>query len=108
MCRLLGGGGLGGIADTGDPDFDPAIRGQAVDEGSPGLDGITLGAGDRVALAIALDAHLVCGQPLANQEVGDRVRDENKGQRATELRQRHISELLPSIGAVNANRSQPS
>ena len=57
-------GGLGGIADAGDPDFDPAIRGQAVDEGSPGLDGITLGAGDRVALAVALDAHLVGGQPL--------------------------------------------
>ena len=28
MCRLLGGGGLGGIADTGDPDFGPAIGGQ--------------------------------------------------------------------------------
>jgi len=31
------------------------------------------GRARRVALAIALDAHLVCGQPLANQEVGDRA-----------------------------------
>ena len=55
---------------AGDAHFDAAIRCQAGDQLSLGLDAVTLGAGDRVGFTTTFDGYLASRQTLANQEVG--------------------------------------
>lgn len=60
---------LSHFLNAGDAHFNTTIRGQAGDQLSLGLDAVTLGAGDRLGLATAIDGYLASWQTLADQEV---------------------------------------